>query len=144
MNERDWRDGSAENFDWSVDVVDFHERNGADFGFAIENVIEGASEDVESFSRRENGERGVLAHVERPNVVESENVIGVGVREEDGVKALEADAKGLLAKIGRGVNNDVLTVAGKQQRRAEAVVTRICGGANTAMTAERRDAHGSA
>jgi len=85
-----------------------------------------------------------LAHVERPNVVESENVIGVSVREEDGIEPLKANAKGLLAKIGRGVNNDVLTLAGEQQRRAEAVVTRVCRSANTAMTAERRDAHGSA
>ena len=122
MDQRNRCDGCAEEFDWSVDVIDFDKRNGTDFGFAIENVIEGAAEDIESFSRRENRERGVLAHVERPNVVETENVIGVGVREEDGVEPLEADAKGLLAEVGRRVDDDVLVVAREKQGRAEPVV----------------------
>jgi hypothetical protein len=52
-------------------------------------------------------------------------VISVAVSEEDGVEALDFGAKSLLAKIGSGVDYDVLVVAGEEQGRAQAVVVGV-------------------
>src|SRR3989442_792409 len=60
---------------------------------------------------------------------------------EEAWRPLKADAKGLLAKIRCGVNDDVLAIAREKHRRAETVVARIFRSANAAMAAERRDAH---
>src|SRR5882724_11296792 len=141
VNQRNWRDGCAEKFDRAVNVIDFDEWNRADFRFSVEDVRKRAAQDVKCFGVRENRQRGFLAHVERANVVEAENEIGVGVREEDGVEPLKADAKGLLAKVRRCVNYDVLAIAREKQGRAETVVARIFRSANAAIAAERRDAH---
>jgi hypothetical protein len=85
-----------------------------------------------------------LPDVERPNIVEPEDVVGVVVGEENGVEAIEADAEGLLAKIGRGVDDDVLAVARKEEGGAETVIVRVFGGADATVAGERGDAHGGA
>src|SRR5882724_1548692 len=141
MNQRNWRDGCAEKFDRAVNVIDFDEWNRADFRLAVEDVRKRAAQDVKCFSVRENRQRGPLAHVERANIVESENMISMGVREEDSIKALEADAKGLLAKVRRRVNYDVLAIAREKHGRAETIVARIFRSAYAAIAAERRNAH---
>ena len=105
--------------------MDFDERNRADFRLAVENVRKRAAQDVKRFGVRENRQRGFLTHVERANIVEAENVVSVGVREEDGVEPLKADAKGLLAEVRRRVNDDVLAIAREKHGRAETVVARV-------------------
>ena len=141
MNQRNWRDGCAEKFDRAVDVMDFDEWNRADFRLAVEDVRKRAAQDVKCFGVRENRQRGFLTHVKGPNVVETENVISMGVREEDGIKALKANAKGLLAEVRRRVNDDVLAIAREKQGRAETVIARVLRSANAARAAERWDAH---
>jgi hypothetical protein len=42
-------------------------------------------------------------------------VVGVGVRKEDGIEALHSGTQGLLAKIGRRINDNVLTIAREKQ-----------------------------
>jgi hypothetical protein len=83
----------------------------------------------------------LLPQIERPYIVKSHNVVGVAMGEEDGVEAFEAGAEGLLAKIGSGVDDDVLVIAGEQQGRAETVVVGVGGGADGAVTGERGNAH---
>src|SRR5262249_50682032 len=61
-----------------------------------------------------------------------------------GVEAFEIGAKSLLAEIGSGVDDDILILVREEQRRAEASVTRIGGLADTAVTAECGNSHGSA
>src|SRR5260221_3745815 len=141
MNQRNWRDGCAKKLNRAVDVMDFDEWNRADFRLAVEHVRKRAAQDVKCFGVRENRQRGFLTHVKGPNVVETENVVSVGVREEDGVEPLKADAKGLLAEVRRRVNDDVLAIAREKQGRAETVIARGLRSANAAIAAERRDAH---
>jgi hypothetical protein len=71
-------------------------------------------------------------------------VVGVGVRVENSVEAIDLLAEGLLAKIGRGVDDDVAAVIRKQNRGPSPFIARIGRAAHFAMTGESRDAHGSA
>jgi hypothetical protein len=99
----------------------------------VEDVSEGAADYAKCFFVAVDGERGLLADVERTDVVETENVVGVAVGEEDGVEAVEVDAESLLAEIGGGIDYYVLSVAGKQERRAQAIVVGIFRGADAAV-----------
>ena len=86
----------------------------------------------------------MLTQIVRPNVVESHNVISVTVGEEDCVEAIDAGAQALLAKIRRGVDDDVLAIAGEEQGRAEPVVMRVLRAADATVASERGNAHGRA
>ena len=68
-------------------------------------------------------------------------MVGVRVGVEDGVEAVDAFAHGLGAEVGRGVDDDIAAVVGKQDRWARAFVVRISGIANGAMTRESGHAH---
>jgi len=127
-----------------VDDVEGDARNRAERRPFIEDVGERAAEDLEGLCGTVHGDCALLADVKGANVVEPEDVIGVAVGEEDGVEAIETDAQGLLAKVGRGVDDYVLLVSRKEQRRTETIIAGIFGGADTAVAAERRHAHGSA
>lgn len=144
VNERNRGDGGSEQLNWAIDEIDLYERHGAELWLAIEYVGKSIAENLKSFLARKNRECRALPHVEGTNVVEPENVVGVGVGKYDGVEALDAAAQGLLAKIRCRVNDDVVAVAGEKQGRAKAVVARIAGGADTALATERRHAHRSA
>ena len=104
----------AHQLEWAMDNVEVDARNGALRGRVVKNIGKGAANHAKRFFRAVHGERGFLANVEGANIVEAEDVVGVAVGEEDGVEAIEADAEGLLAKVGRGVDDDVLAVARKQ------------------------------
>jgi len=144
VDQRDWRDVCAEELDGTADGIDFDERDSADFGLAIKDVGKGAAKHIERFGVRENGKRRFLADVEGANVVKAKNVIGVSVGEKYRVQTLETDAQSLLAKIGRGVDNNMVAVAGEKDRRAEPVVARVLRSADPAMATERGNAHGCA
>ena len=78
------------------------------------------------------------------DVVEAEDVVGVAVGEEDGVEFGDAGAEGLVAEVGRGIDDDIAVVVAQPDGGAEAVVTRVGGGADVAIAADGRDADGGA
>src|SRR5579859_2894065 len=125
MNEWNRSDCSSEQANRAVDQIDCDKRHRTEFGLAVKDVGESAAQNLKSFFARKNGKRRTLAHIEWANVVESENVVGVSVSEEDGVQALDAGAQGLLAKVWSRIDDNVLAIAGKKQGRAETVVARI-------------------
>jgi hypothetical protein len=47
-----------------------------------------------------------MAKIQRPNVIESENVISVTVRDEDRIEVFQANFQGLLSKVTRRIDND--------------------------------------
>ena len=119
-------------------------RNGAENGDSVEDVGEGALEDDLSIGGGEDRDGRFLAHVEGTDVVEAEDVVGVGVGEDQSVEALEAGAKGLEAEVGRGVNDHVAAGMREQDGGAGAVVAWVGGAANAALAAKRGNAHRSA
>src|SRR5581483_4642992 len=84
--------------------------------------------------------RLLLPEVEGTNVVQPQNVIGVRVRVEDRVQAVQPGAQHLLAKIGRGVHHHITALILEQDRRAQALVARIGRRAHLAGASDGRDA----
>ena len=142
MYQRDRSEGGVEKLEGASKDVQGNAGDGAERGLFIENVGKGAAQRSESFFVAVNGERGFLADVERPNVVETQDVVGMAVGEQDGVEAVEPGAQGLLAEVGSGVDDDVLIVAREKQGRAQTIVAGVFGTADAAVTAESGHAHG--
>jgi len=90
-----------------------------------EDVFEDAADDVEGGLAAVDGDVAGLAEVEGADVVETENVVGVAVGEEDGVELGDADAEGLITEVGGGVDDDVFVVVVEPDGGAEAVVARV-------------------
>jgi len=84
-----------------------------------------------------------LADVERANVIEPENVVGMTVRQQYSVEAFQSDPQGLLTEVRRSVNQHVPAAAGDQHRGTQPLIARIVRLAHAARASERGDAHGS-
>lgn len=85
----DGNDVRAEEFKGSVERMEFDLGKGTFAGLRFENISEGAAENCESFFRGINGNRGSLFLVEWSNVVEAQDVVGVGVGIQDGVETAD-------------------------------------------------------
>ena len=70
----------------------------------LEDVAEHPLDGGHGVRRGVDRDVGSLPEVERAHVVEAHDVIGVGVREEYGVEAVDARAQGLSAEVGRGID----------------------------------------
>ncbi len=141
VEERDGLDVESEEFEGAAVVVvgfDFGDVGGA--GDGIEHIRKDAAEGVEGVGGSVDGDAGALEDVEGADVVEAEDVIGVGVGEEDGVDAADVVAEDLGAEVGGGVDEDVAAFVLDQDGRAEAVVVRIGGVADGAGAADGGDA----
>ncbi len=144
MQQGDGNNLRAHQLEWAIDDVEVHARDGALRGSVIEDVREGAAKHAKRFFRAVHRERRFLTDVEGANVVEAEDVVGVGVGEQNGVEAIEANTQCLLAKVGRGVDHYVFSVAREQQGRTQPIVVGVLRGADAAMASERGHAHGGA
>src|SRR5438132_759428 len=80
-----------------------------------------------------------VAKVERANIVQSENVIGVAVCDQDRVEMLQAMTQSLLAKVGGSIDDDCLAAVLDQNRDAQTFDTRIVGDACLAIAGGRGD-----
>ena len=76
-----------------------------------------------------------------PHVVETHDVVGVLVGEQDGVEPVDLGAQGLRAEIRRGVDQDVAPAVADQDGGPQAVVARIVRAAHIAMAADSRHTH---
>ena len=95
----------AEKVEGAVDDVEGDAGNGAERRRFVEDVGERAAEDLEGFFGAVHGDCALLTDVEGANVVEAEDVVSMTVGEENGIKAIEANAQGLLAEVGSGVDD---------------------------------------
>jgi hypothetical protein len=98
----DWH---AKKLEGAVDDVEGDAGDGAERRRFIEDVRKCAAEDLEGFFGTVHGDCALLADVEGANVVEAEDVVSMAVGEENGIKAIEANAQSLLAEVGSGVDD---------------------------------------
>src|SRR5260370_27846189 len=101
----------AEKFEWALQGVQRDARHGAERWFVVENVGEEAPDDTERFFVAVNGYRRPLADIEGANVVKAEDVVGVAVRQQNGIEAFQPNAERLLAEVRRGINHHVPAAA---------------------------------
>lgn len=85
-----------------------------------------------------------VAKIQRPNVIETEHVVDVTMRDQHRVQAPDTGAQRLLAEIRRSINKDLLVPVFDQDRHAKAFVSRIVGKTRLAVTGNRRNARRSA
>src|SRR5262249_20064345 len=81
---------------------------------------------------------------ERPHVIEAEQVVGVVVREQDGVGEADALAQELQAQFRRRVDEDAALRRADEGGTAEAVVARVSGAGDGTLAAEHWPAVGGA
>src|SRR5262249_30942788 len=84
------------------------------------------------------------AKAQRAHIIEPQDVIGVGVGVDDGVDVSDVLANGLLAKVGRGIDEDALPLVLHHDRRPGAPVTRVRGVTHGTSAANGRHTHGGA
>src|SRR5205085_7462505 len=77
-----------------------------------------------------------VPEVQGAYVVEAEDVVGVAVRYENGVEALDVLTEGLLSKIGRRVDEHHLAFVLDEHGDAQALVARVVRRARLALAAD--------
>ncbi len=125
MEQRQGNKRDAEKFKRALDGVERYARHGAERRLVVENILEDAADDAKRFFVAVDGERGPLPDIVGANVIKPEDVVGMAVRQQNGVEAFQANAEGLLAEVRRGINHHVLAAAGDQQGRAQPLIPRI-------------------
>src|SRR2546430_15879371 len=81
-----------------------------------------------------------MTKVERPNVVEPKDVIGMTVRDQHCVEMLQSVTQSLLAKVSRGIDDHRFPCMFYQYRDAQALIPRVGGGTGLAVAGDRRNA----
>ncbi len=117
--------------------------------FGAKGVVEDALDGGGGVVVGVDGQVAFVVEAEGAEVVEAHDVVGVAVGVEDGVDVAEVLADGLGVEVGAGVDEDDVVVVGETDGGTGAAVTRVSGGrdgggADRAVAAERRDAHGGA
>src|SRR6516165_6420239 len=72
----------------------------------VKDVLVDAADALHGPAVGVNGNRHVLPEVKDADIIQSEDVVGVLVGEDDGVQPSHPGAQGLLAKVGRGIDDD--------------------------------------
>ncbi len=75
---------------------------------------------------------GILNFIEPADIVETENMVGMGVGNEHGIHAAHAKSQHLIAEIRRGINDDMLAGGLYVDTGSPALVARIIGPADRA------------
>ncbi len=144
MEQRNGNKRDAEKLERALDSVQRNTRHGAERRFVIEYIGEDAPDEAKRFFVAVDRQRRALTDIEGANVIKTEDVVGVAVREQNGVKAFQSNAEGLLAEVRRGINHDVLAAARDQYGRTQPLIVRIVRLAHAAGAAERGNTHGRA
>jgi hypothetical protein len=107
MKDWHWADVQRPHVKGAIDRMQLDLRGAAAlFVRRIENVIERPPKIGCGLRIRIGRYRAALHHVEAPHFVETHDVIGVAVREEDGVHTRHAVCQRLLTQIGCGINQN--------------------------------------
>src|ERR1019366_7318082 len=137
----------AKQFNGALDGKQIDQRQSAKLILRFENIAEHTAQKIACSRRRIKGQLTRLVTIgQRPQVVDSEDVVGVSVRIEDGIEVRDLFAQRLLAKVRRAVDHDVagivlrITVA-DQHGRASAPVVRILRTADSAVAADGGNSH---
>ena len=138
VQQRDRDDRRAAEREGAGQLVQVEPRQAsARRGGRVEDVVERLPHPGQGARGAVAGYRAPLAEVVDPHVVEPEHVVGVGVREEDGVDARKLETERLRAQVRRRVDqHGGAVVEGERQRRAPTLVARIVRAAGRAAAGD--------
>ena len=111
---------------------------------APENVGEAVGDGGNGLFLSIAGHYPMVNEVKAPQVVDAIDVVGVRMGEENCIHPGDAFAKGLLAQVGGGVDNDEAPVVLNHDGGTGSLVPRVCGAADLAAAADHRDTGGCA
>ena len=124
-----------------VDAVNFDARAGWVAVLFAEGVLEDALDALCGCVVGVDGQIALCVKAERPQIVESHDVVGVAVGVEHGVDAADVFAQGLRMKVRAGVDQDRVAFVGEPDRRSGAPVARVGRSADRAVAAEGGHSH---
>ena len=107
----------------------------------VEGIVENALDRGSGGFVGVEGERLGILEREWAEIVHAEDVVGVGVRVENGVEAGDMFAESLGVEVGSGVDEHGVAGVFNEDGRAGTAVVRVSGGANGAGAAEGGDTH---
>jgi hypothetical protein len=125
MNHRHRLKAGAKQLHRTVDRLEFHLSNAAEFVVGIENVSEHASQELSRLGPRVKRDLGRAMKAEWPEVINSEDVVGMRVRVKHRIDVLDLRPYRLLAKVGCGIDQYDPPVVFQHDGRTGALVVRI-------------------
>ena len=109
MDQADGNPGDAEKIEWAMD---FHGQKFGQIRFYVGLAGKGVGEqrcNVASVSGAHKPGADAEDGIETPHIIQTENVIGVGVGENHGVDPIQPVGDGLHAQFRRGIDENILT-----------------------------------
>ena len=140
-------DTRAQDFEGGqIDRVELQLRYGARMRHRaiVKGVAERLSNDPFHVAFRKQRHRMAQVEREQPQVVQSENVVGMGVCEQHAVHDPDPLAEQLGSQVGRRVDEQVPTGQSGDHGAARPLVAGLAAGADGAITPDHRHTHGSA
>ncbi len=104
----------------------------------IESVAEGRMELFHRRSRRKDGHLPVLHLTEASHIIETHDMVSVGMSDECRIEALHSFAKALNPEFRGRINDEMKLWCLHKNRGAGALVTGVCGEADLAVTSDDR------
>lgn len=95
-------------------------------GLLRKRVFEDPADYFERWCRNVHRDVCALPVVEGPNIVQTEDMVGVGVGVNDGIQVIDAGTENLRSEIRRRIDNDVVVPVLQQDGWPQAVVPRVC------------------
>jgi DNA repair protein RecN (Recombination protein N) len=143
VNHRKWRHEEIAEGKWPRNSVRGDLQIPTIAILPIKNVGKGRFETIEALAVRENWKFFVLPHRETAEIVESHDVIAVGVGEQGSIQMANAFAEALLPEVRSGIDDKTDFRCRNEKGGAKSLVFRIFREADFAVTPDHRDPDGS-
>src|ERR1700676_2386855 len=126
VDHRQRLEARSEQFDGAVDRMKVNLRQSSKFIFGLKDVAKHFAQEFARLRRciKRQLARDVLIS-QRPQIVDSEDVVGVRVSVEYGVELRDFFAQRLFAKVRRGVDQDVASAVADHHGGTGAAVARV-------------------
>ena len=108
-------------------------------GRPVEDVLKGTLDGLERGLIGVDGNGSLLAKIEHPDVIQSQDMVYMGMSKQDGIEAVDAFPQRLSAEVGRGIDHDDALVVTEKDGGAGAVVFGVSRPAYPAIASDHGD-----
>ncbi len=105
----------------------------------VKDVFEGTLNRLKRGLIGVDGNGSLLAKIEHPNVIQSQDMVYMGMRKQDGIEAVDAFPQRLSAEVGCGIDHDDALVVTEKDGGAGAVVFGVSRPAYPAIASDHGD-----